>query len=282
MFKKAFYLVFIMLLSINTSYANPTGYLGVTYEDGWLLYRKIGGENIYVQEINLQKNRINFVDWKISDQNFKLVSLSEKWQTLKNISYSLTNGSFFDRGANGLFNMSFPYKKNGKIQSMGWSTEQNIYSGELKMLAIGYDYSTGYKNHIAKVIDYDKAVLQQKNYTDILVGLSKYYDKSRYSKIGRTFVGVKDYSYYDLSQQRGIDTNLVYILTGVNLSQQDAIDELKKFGIEDNNIIMFDGSGSSQLFFEDNGSKEVYGSKKHNVNTPDKRSIPQAITVLPR
>lgn len=290
MFKYIFSLMFVVIFSTsviatpNENVFTNNNYSLIKSYTGLKIYKKqIDYKVYYVQSIDVNKARIHFVDWKKSNENFKMMSLTNAWSAVNNRAYSLTNGSFFDQGGNGLYNMSYPYKSSGVIKSMECSTFRE--KDKLKMLSLGTESNTNIFKYTAKVFQYDELLFKNNGYPDILVGLDPYFNKKESSEIGRTFVGVKEYSYQENRFSPVYKTHLVYILSSNAISQKDAINELIKLGVYETDIVMFDGSGSSQLAFVDNNNSTVkmYGcTSDDNICNSDKRSFPQAIAVLPR
>lgn len=290
MFKYVFTLFLALILNTN-AIADPNedvfannNYSLIKSNTRLKIYKKqVKYSTYYIQSIDVNKARIHFVDWKKSNENFIKSSLTNAWKSLNSRAYSLSNGSFFDKGANGLYNMSYPYKSDGIIKSMGWSTFRE--KDKLKMLSLGTESNTNIFKYTAKVFQYDELLFKSISYPDVLVGLDPTFNKNASSEIGRNFVGVKEYSYQENRFSPVYKTHLVYILISNAITQKDALNELIKLGVYETDIVMFDGSESSQLAFFDNNNStvEMYGCTSGDSRCiSDKRSIPQAIAVLPR
>lgn len=277
MLRNIIFTVVVLVSSIfNTTFAQPDDYSLVNQKPGWKIYKKGSGDTvIYVQEIDINKARISFID-KGSDSSgaFLKFPMSIMWLNSSSIAYSISNGGFFNKTSSSYDGISSPYKVSSKVKTYGWSTQQDINS--LKMLVLSSSTSSGSYKYTAKVLNYSKSIFDQINNTDILTGLNIDFDKYKYSNLGRTFIGVKsDYSGNDY----------VYILNGKSLTQNEAKDELLNYYVNENNMIMLDGSGSTQLFFKNTTNTEYFygcASKIPGICGEDKRQIPQAIAILPR
>jgi len=90
-------------------------------------------------------------------------------------------------------------------------------------------------------------------------------DKGMYSNASRTFIAPTG------SYSNGGYPLLVIMVSQKKVTQLYMITELKKWGAIDQNIVMFDGGGSTQMM--DRKGLEVYGISS-NSSYPDKRSIP--------
>lgn len=270
-------IVVLMSILFNFTFAQAGDYNLLNQKPGWKIYKKGSGDNvIYVQEIDINKARIFFID-KGSDISgrFEKFDMHDMWKGISNISYSISNGAFYEKTDQIYDGISYPYKSSGVVKTTGWSTQRDI--DNLKMIVLSYENIHGIYKYTAKVLDYSKNIFEQKNNGDILTGLNVNFNKSSSTNLGRTYIGVKsDY----------FGNDYVYILNGKSLTQSEAKDELLKQYIDENNMIMLDGSSSTQLFFKDkyNNTEYFYGCKSRIpfVCDAEKRSIPQAIAVLPR
>lgn len=270
-------IVVLMSFVFNFSFAQPGDYTLVNQKPGWKIYKKGSGDDvIYVQEIDINKARVSFIDkGSNSSGAFLKFPMLTMWNSSSSVAYSISNGSFFEQTTGIYDGIAYPYKSSSKVKTYGWSTQRDINS--LKMLVLSYDTSSGSYKYTAKVLPYSKSVFDQVKNTDILTALNINFNKYSIGNIGRTYIGVKsDYSGNDY----------VYILNGKSLTQTEAKDELLNYYIDENNMIMFDGSGSTQLFFKNsaNSTEYIYGcaSIYPKICGEDKRQIPQAIAILPR
>jgi hypothetical protein len=179
----------------------------------------------------------------------------------------ITNGQFFDRSIDPT-PLSFPLKVNGEFLTDNWAD-----TGQTRMLQIhGSTASVQPFNDVNDI--YQPSLLLSLN---IIVGLTPWYKLPDQFKNGvyvgggykgRTFVGVSNDG-----------TKILIFSSSSSCQNQDfckndpsgnAQTVLNNFGISNDNIIMFDGGGSSQLICE--GTTHVYSS--------DNRAVPQTIGTL--
>ena len=247
---------------------NPSNFVPGIY----LLKR--GSANTYVIKVNLnsrqikayyQQNATDISGFKsfdgLSINSFNLTSL--QW-------YVVINASFFNAaGDSDPYRLPFCLKKNGTYATAGYNSYVSTPATD------GYRRYFAIKNNKAYMGDafYDTDITgtftpstesametdldARMNYPDIFMGLDPINaDKSGSSYVGRTMVGIN-------TSQR----NIVYILVASAIKQSQAVSYLQNdFGCND--IVMFDGGGSSQFRFVD---VDNMGWK---VTSSDNRSVP--------
>ncbi len=254
------------VMFINNAYANNLDeYELLSSQAGLGIYKKDGSYGIgeiYVQRINMKHVDVKLMHGNKSGDFFGKATLSSYWTILKdNINaLSVSNGAFFEDLSNTSTQLSFPIKINGNTLTTGAS---NDFPNERKMLVFKDTCANGYK--CALVMNYSTSILNSSSYSNIIVGLSPYADKSSSFPLGRTFIGV-DHS--------NTGTPILYIVHGTNATQSQMREVMYDLNIYDDAIVMLDGSGSSQLAF---GNTKVYGSRGTG---PDYRKIPQVIVVI--
>lgn len=266
-----------ILVSMNVIANTQEGYTLINSTNGWKLWKKnIDSTNIYVQEIDISKRQLDFVNEVPTGENgdlFPKFLVQDKFKTKNYL--SLSNGAFFEDTKNINTGLSYGYKSIFKTYTHGWSTTRD--EKNLKILV--YTLIPSVPNvRSVRVEDYSKEEFNSSKNQYVLVGLSPYYNadntdwsKRSKSKIGRTFIGVKN--------------NTLYILNTDKMTQDDVRLELfSSFRIYHENMIMFDGSSSTQLSFkEKNGvqSNFIGCSFNYYLNCKKEsdRKIPQAIAV---
>lgn len=263
-------------------HAAPAGYNIVSTRPGWTMYQKGSDNNIvYVQEIDINKVRIDFMDNGQSPDNsslFKTDSIASMWSRVSQRAYAITNGAFFNQKPTEAYNsLAFGYKRSGTILSYGTETP-HTQTYDMKMLSQWYNTNTG--KYVIQVTPYNDSLFKSKNQVDVLVGLDPYFKKGDWAPwgesiidfaLGRTFVGV-------------INNSTLYIMNAKQQERNWMIKEMAAWGMPDNQIIQFDGSGSSQLIFKSwVGEKQMYGCTSRLPGCGKAgRLIPQTIVVMPR
>ena len=182
--------------------------------------------------------------------NFDLESLN--WFAVSNLNFfgdrtPAKNESYYYSGDH----MSFFLKKKGTIVSCGYGTYSSAEPQRRTILINGTSATVmeGPKNDNTCVSGYSsdwKTNLYQKSkeefssYQTVMVGLHPMKASKRpNSSIGRTFMGVKQ------KQPMCGSSSIIYLLIGKSLTQKVAYNSLLEFGCLEEDIVMFDGSGSS-------------------------------------
>lgn len=236
----------------------------INQKDGWKIWIN-ESKNVYIQEIDITKRRLDIIieeKQSVSPYGYKTFDLQSKFSShRKNKSgiLSMTNASFFERDIKKAYNgISYPFY-NGIYKENGWSTE-SAEKNELRIITWGLN--APYNQMYAKVENYNKF----DNYPMFhLTGKNPEYDQGgkKNQEIKRTFIGVKDNRY-------------IYILTGDKLTQSDAKITMQNFGLYESDIVMLDGSNSTQLSFI-NKNNIVWNEFTSFLND---RNIPQALAVF--
>lgn len=212
-------------------------------------------KNIFIQRINTDKVNIGFLsDQDSATMNFRKHSLDAYWSGIKSNHpnlFSVVNLSFFAFNKEILTELTFGYKENGKIKTYGYGEpEQMDYR---KMLIID-------SNGKATIKTFSDSQLSSSINHQVAVGLDVDFDKHKYFSIGRNFIGITSDPTND---------NVLVIAIG-EASQNQMKNILKDFDCEEEDMIMFDGSGSSQL----RTNKAIFYG--------DKRLIPNVMGVVPK
>lgn len=262
--------LFTMLCTQLALANNLSTYTSIKSNPGWGLWYKaefLG--DVYVQRINMKHADVSLVTGKQTNNSFNKSALTSYWSTLNSNfgAYSVSNAAFFESLSGNSTELSFPLKLNNSVKTMGVSLDG---VGLRKILAVKNTCANGYK--CAFVLQYSDATFSSSNYQTAMVGLDPYFDKNALIPLGRTFVGV------DHSDPNNL---LMYIVHGTRHTQGQMRTILNNLGVYDNAMIMFDGSGSSQLAFlnKDNQNQFVYGFAG---SSRDYRAIPQVIVVTPK
>lgn len=222
---------------------------------GIFLYKR-GTEEVYVIKVNLSKRQIRAyykTSGKTNSKGAPMFNLSRaSAYDLPNYHwYALINASFFWLGYNPT-PLSFYLRKDGKTIAAGTGSyaSEDSHDGPRKYFAIhkkkayigNAQWTKTLSGNIPDTEDEMKQDMEKRlpKYSDIFCGLDPVLNNKGFTaKKGRTMVGIN-------SSQR----NIVYILVAASLSQKDA----NKYLVSDfgcNEVVMFDGSDSSQFKFLD-------------------------------
>lgn len=267
-----------------TDFDKPSGYTLQYKQEGVCLYKK-DGEEIYAQVVDLAggadiKFKTGTYRGKQTLGNGEIAKMYDK-QKLTNFYssalnsskfFSVINGQFFDGGRQPTF-LSFPLKEgNNEISSgpdmRGWSsdtfrtvnifTKSNTWLGE-KKVAKPYPY-------------YDEGDYNNLSESAIVGGNPDKLDKGKYSSSGRTFLAPVG----GLQTPMSREYPLMVFMVAEKSTQPNMVTEMKKWGAYSQNIIMFDGGGSTQM--KDVNGFEFYGISA-GKSYPDKRSIPMVFEI---
>lgn len=238
----------------------------IRHDKGVALYEKGG---IYVQAINLSKgadlrlvqgNAIN----NPSNQNsplFQRKSLRKLWDDEhQSSSFSITNCQFFHYNnvpvSSAYAELSLPIKDNGIVISTGSNNSQNARR------KFGINGSQSWVDNYTYNGTNLGSVQQNLLSPTAIVGFSPYVDMNAWVWfVNRTMIGVSD--------PNGDGANeMVYIVTGTG-TQSKIRSVLNEWGCSNNNIVMLDGSGSTQMI-----CKHV-----NYFASNDNRTIPSAMIV---
>lgn len=262
-FLKKNYLVISLLFLTTNVYTNSLSeYTLINSKPGWKIYSN-DSKKIYIQEINLKYADVSIIHGAQNGEYFNKTSISVYWNYLYNSvnAYSVINGAFYERTTNKNDALSFPLKINSKILTYGLSADA---PQERKILSFKNKCATGSK--CAFVQYYSKDIFENNSKETMIVGLDPTFNKNANVPMSRTFAGVI------------FETNkdpLLYFVYGEFKTQGGMVDILNSLGVYDDQIIMFDGHGSSQMAFKD--SKNIT-----NFKYGDNRLIPQVFVVHPK
>lgn len=266
-------LFILSLLFANVQANTGAGYTEINSATGWKIWKKeLNGATIHVQEIDVTKRQLQFVHNNPNGDIFSKFLVKDKYASLGG-RLSLSNGAFFESSAD-TTGLSYGYKVGLTTYTHGWSTQRDYSS--LRMLVYTSHPSVPTARSV-KVVPYSKSEFDLSSTQNALVGLSPYYNadgtdwsKRSTEKIGRTFVGVKG--------------NILFILNTDKMTQDNTrLELLNNFGVDNNNIIMFDGATSTQLSFKkkDGGQEDFVGCRTQSLCAFEwiYRKIPQGIAV---
>ena len=223
--------------------------------DGIFLYKR-GNKDTYVIKVNLSKRQIRpYYDPSGTTNSTGAPMFNISKASNYNLSnygwYALINASFFwfkyDPTP-----LSFYLRKDGKTIAAGTGSYASGTSddGPRKYFGIhnrkAYIGSAQWTKTLSGITPTSETEMKQDmekrlpRYNDIFCGLDPLLNKKRWSEsIGRTMVGINT-----------ANRNIVYILVSAGLIQEKAHDYLvDDFGC--NEVVMFDGSDSSQFKFLD-------------------------------
>ena len=240
--------IFIMLF---ISSASQAAYKLKESEYGWRLYYDSRAD-VYLQLVDLRKATLRMACTQYTfDCSHK--ELNDHWDAISRKPYSITNGQFFRRRS-GDTQLTLPVASyGGNFIANGLRQYDPVYEGYIRTLQI--------KESSAMVLSYYYPFLLSSSYNGGIVGLAPFEDGT---SNGRTMIGL--YNNYTL-----------IILSAEKMKEIDAVNILFSLNISERNIVILDGSGSSQLKTE---STEFYGC----VDLPgicfkDKRTFPQYMLV---
>lgn len=232
----------------------PSDWTLIKSGNGVALYRKYqtrGGNSYtdYVTVIDLSSGAAlrsyyvgNNATPSVPSPTFQRKSLAN-WGGISNKEFVIANASFFGNntssGSNYYSQLAYPLKYNGTIVSAGYGNNESFSKKKLGINGINAfiaDY-TNTSNTLAAVSG--AGILASPT---VMVGLNVTAPKSPTSRIGRTFVGIRDYD--------GNGNNeLVYIYQTTGASQSEA-NSILTGTFSCNETMMFDGSGSSQMKYK--------------------------------
>ncbi len=208
-------------------------------------------KDIYVQKIS--KSSVNFgVTYsQNTDKTFNRLLITDFWDSIKKSNsnvFSTVNLCFFDGGSSPT-TLPFGLKVNGKILTTGYGDSKNINNRQLLLID---------KNNSIGIVKYSDALFSNVSFPYAIVGVTVDSDFSSIYSVGRNMMG-----------QNGDD----FIIVNGNGTQSEIVSILNEFGITDKaKMIMFDGSGSSQLITSKNS---FYGSYDFF-----KRKLPVVLSII--
>lgn len=224
-----FVLVFTTMKSV---FAFPSGYTYVNPlpSQGVNIYSSVSGTGKILYVIEADANLAS-IDFGLSKSGYNKQDISYYWDDYSNNkTIAMINGQFFNEN-NG--ELSFPVKANGNILKNYYdehftyrtfarqnSTSVNIFNG----------FSQGY-------FDYS---------SDYILGLHPTLDnKQRNNYVPRTFIAVKRKNNCGFIQNCEVEK--YYFFIDDASTQSMMVNNIKKWGINEEDIIMLDGGGSTQM-----------------------------------
>lgn len=244
------FLVGSMAVTLATQYAQaafpvPSGFNLLTSGTGVQVYKKDyrGGQPDYVTAVNMTQATFahlhGSIDSTKGDSRGKAVR-KESFNTHVNLAFNqqtdtrklitVVNGTFFftdDQPAR----ISFGLKANGNVISYG--SDLSGYEGLYRTFA--------FKPDRANIQVHGDTTFNNQTIPEVIGGLDPAANKSKTSRIHRTFLGLRD--------DDGNSTyETVFIFSGAYANQADATNVLKAFGASPDKIIMMDGGGSGALY----------------------------------
>lgn len=268
---KNIFVVAILASISSISFAFGTGNMPVA-PSGWSLkenssnvriYQKGTGQT-YVQVVDIKGGgKIRFTHPGINPgtpPTFYRYTLDDLWYFLpynsKLTLNSMVNGQFFDNSTNPTI-LSFGVRSNSSLLTLG------ITEAVTKKQIEFYDGSGVYVGAV------NTSRLTNGPAQNIVVVLDPSVDKSANSSLGRLYMCSK------VNPAAGASpSQWLVILSTQSQTQATTLANITSWGCDINSIVMFDGSGSSQL--KTVGGIRMYGS---NGYFTENRSIPQGILV---
>ncbi len=260
-------------LSISTvSFAFGTNNMPIA-PSGWSIkesntnvriYQK-GTEQTYVQVIDVKGGaRIRFSQpWMISGVplTFTKKNLDNFWSIipvdqLLNVS-SMVNGQFFNNDINPTL-LSFGVRSGGQLLTYGDSAE--IISKK----QIEFTDNSG-----VSVSSVSNNRLLNGPAQNIIIGLDPSVNKSSSAQVGRMYMCSKVNPYSPTSPSQWL-----VVLSSKKSNQSTALTNITSWGCDSNSIVMFDGSGSTQL-----KTKGGIRMKGNNGLINQDRIIPQVVII---
>lgn len=263
-------LLMVFMLSISVAHAFvPPGFETVNSKPGWTIWKKSqNGGDVYVQKIDLNQRSIQFINNTKQNGSFPSFLIQDKFATMSVL--SLSNGSFMNEINSANAYISYPYK-NGSLIDDGHATKSEYSSRELRVF---YTSSDGKNVSIVKY--YHPGFIQQSHTGNYMTGVTPYHNQGgrMHEKIGRTFIAIQG-------------NKTVYLLNAEKLTQDEARLNLMNFVINESDIVMLDGSISTQLSYKTslNQTIDMQGCKIQIpgackvIEWVSNRKVPQAIAV---
>jgi hypothetical protein len=257
--KTALATVFAGISSVSSAQGIPPA--GWTLKEQYTnvrIYKDMTGGFAYTQIVDIRSGgKLRFIQPGIqygswgSYPKFTKYTLDTLWNYSPG-AVSMINGQFFNTSANPT-TMSFGVKSNDSILTQG----QDINSGSggytLKQIQItdnvGVSVTTG--NNIPT-----------SGAQNIIAGLDPRVNKSRDSNVGRTYLCSKNNSQW------------LVIMSNFKSTQSQAETMINAWGCDSGSLVMFDGSGSTQL--KSLGGIRLYGSGTLGT---ENRNIAQALAI---
>jgi murein DD-endopeptidase MepM/ murein hydrolase activator NlpD len=266
-----FITLFILLIPTSLVFAVPSNFIQTPIASvaGVKLYKSTDSMH-FVQEIDLSVGaKIKILEYLPKEKepcfpnpqedscvcsitpDFPREILNIYWNDIRSSfknAFSVTNGTFFDTNRVGNSPIAFSLKVDDIIKTCGYDAN---YPNDMLLFEL-------FENGTAQITEasISRTRIKQSDATDIVGGLSPDTNYPGYNVAKeRTFLGI-------------IGNDTILILNSKRSTQSGAKEILKEFGAPENQIMMLDGGGSTQM---------IYQGKQGISST---RTIPQALAVI--
>lgn len=243
----------------------PTTPAGWTLKEAGInvrVYQK-GTEQVYAQVVDIKGGaKVRFNQTVVSStgtKTFNRQTLDQWWTGYANSKNTMVNGQFFDNNINPT-GLSFGVRANSMLLTTGADT-----SAIAKKQIDFFDGAGAY------VTSWNSSRLNGgSSAQNIIVGLDPSVDKDGNSNIGRTYLCTKVNPSGPSSPSQWL-----VILSAASLTQSTTLSNISSWGCDSGTVVMFDGSGSTQL--QTSGGIRMKGSNWLYAN--ENRTIPQVLIV---
>lgn len=254
----------------SVSFAFDTGNMPVV-PSGWTLkesstnirvYQK-GTEQVYAQFVDIKSGaKVRFSQTIVSNtgtKTFNRQTLDQWWTAYTGVKNTMINGQFFDNNINPT-GLSFGVRANSVLLTTGADTSA------MAKKQIEFFDNTG-----AYVTSFNGSRLNGGSTAqNIIVGLDPSVDKDGSSNIGRTYLCTKANPSGPTSPSQWL-----IIVSAASQTQTSIYSNITSLGCDSGSVVMFDGSGSTQL--QTSGGIRLKGSNWLYAN--ENRTIPQVLII---
>lgn len=253
----------------STSFAFGTGNMPVV-PSGWTLkesstnirvYQK-GTEQVYAQFVDIKAGaKVRFSQTVVSNAGTKTFSrqtLDQWWTAYTGVKNTMINGQFFDNNINPT-GLSFGVRVNSVLLTTGADISV-VTKKQIEFFDNAGVYVTSFNS---------SRLNSGSTAQNIIVGLDPSVDKTGGWSIGRTYVCSKANPVGPTSPSQWL-----IIVSAQGNTQAEMLGNITSLGCDSNSIVMFDGSGSTQLKTSTIRMKG-YGAPFWTEN----REIPQVLIV---
>lgn len=242
-----------------------------TVPAGWTLkessmnirvYQK-GTESVYAQFVDIKSGaKVRFnqaVVSSVGTKTFSRQTLDQWWTAYTGVKNTMINGQFFDQSINPT-GLSFGVRANSALLTTGADTST------ISKKQIEFFDNTG-----VYVTSFDSTRLNGgSSAQNIIVGLDPSVDKSGSDTVGRTYVCSKANPVGPTSPSQWL-----VIVSAASQTQASIYSNITSLGCDSGSVVMFDGSGSTQL--QTSGGIRLKGSNWLYAN--ENRTIPQVLVI---
>jgi hypothetical protein len=254
----------------SASFAFGTGNMP-TVPSGWTLkesstnirvYQK-GTEQVYAQFFDIKGGaKVRFSQTVVSNTGTKTFSrqtLDQWWTAYTGVKNTMINGQFFDTSLNPT-GLSFGVRANSAVLTTGADTS-----------AIAKKQIEFFDNTGVYVTSFNASRLNGgSSAQNIIVGLDPSVDKSGSDTVGRTYLCTKVNPSGPASPSQWL-----VIVSAASQTQASIYSNITSLGCDSGSVVMFDGSGSTQL--QTSGGIRLKGSNWLYPN--ENRTIPQVLVI---